>query len=253
MKKTSILGLFVFLFSLFSCAINEEVFVKNSGEIDYRMNLDFTQFLEMIPAEELDSLKQISEFTNNQYMRLDDLMLKMAKNQTDKDSIQLLIQENKSFFDKTKNLKWLFQFDDQVFQLGYEIKAKSLQDFSNELKTIREAYLEFADKEPSMNLQQSKAMFNDLTFSMDKKHFRRSEISNEWSKLAAEEKNDSMDMNSEILQLFTVNLKYHFEKPIRSVNLENAVIADDKKSFTYSVSLQDITENSNLDFEVEFE
>ena len=47
-------------------------------------------------------------------------------------------------------------------------------------------------------------------------------------------------------------MKYTFPKKIKSVSLKNAKISEDKKSFTYEILLDDLENQEDLSFKVQF-
>jgi hypothetical protein len=47
-------------------------------------------------------------------------------------------------------------------------------------------------------------------------------------------------------------MKYTFPKEIKSVSLKGAKLSPDKKTFTYEVLLEDMEEQQDLGFKVEF-
>ncbi|MDR0227744.1 MAG: hypothetical protein LBI72_01555 [Flavobacteriaceae bacterium] len=248
MKKIYLLILGVAL-SLQSCVTKEEIYVKDNGALDYAFKMDFKELLQSVPDKkaifkgDADKIEMLSgqEFTIEQLIEF--AMLKEKNGEQKKDSI---IKANKELFESTKNIRFMVNMKDSLADFNFKVTAKDINDLNQSLLNINKLTEKTRDFEKGKK-SNTPMLLKDSEYSLTSKSFER--------KLIAEEvKNDkkASDMGG-MEGMFTYILKTTFDKPIKSVSYQDAVISKDGKSFEKKFSMTEIIENPKvLEYKVEF-
>lgn len=249
MKKYLLFSLIFTLLSLSSCVINEEVYFKENGEIEYATIIDMSNMSEFLPAEELEDMQNLKDLKHGEFVAWEDLLRSSAPDKEAKDSIETYIKDNRQSFDKLKPMKMMFDFRDKKMEVGYAIHSKSLKDFPDDLAIVNKTINELSSE--NSEFSKIKNLFNIIEFSFDGKKFVRNETANNWNALMDDP--DSELQSESLLDLFEIKFKYRFDKPIKSTNMEDATFSSDRKTMYLSTDLENVQENpKKYNFEVQF-
>lgn len=249
MKKYLLFSLIFTLLSLSSCVINEEVYFKENGEIEYATIIDMSNMSEFLPAEELEDMQNLKDLKHGEFVAWEDLLRSSAPDKETKDSIETYIKNNRQSFDKLKPMKMMFDFRDKKMEVGYAIHSKSLKDFPDDLAIVNKTINELSSE--NSEFSKIKNLFNIIEFSFDGKKFVRNETANNWNALMDDP--DSELQSESLLDLFEIKFKYRFDKPIKSTNMENATFSSDRKTMFLTTDLKNVQENpKKYNFEVKF-
>ncbi|MCC9042877.1 hypothetical protein LNQ81_09335 [Myroides sp. M-43] len=236
--------------SLQSCVTKEELYVKDNGAIDYNFKMDFKELLQSVPDKnaifkgEGDKIALISGQELSVDQILDFAMLKEKNGAFKKDSI---IKANKELFDNTKNVRFMINMKDSLADFNLKVNAKDITDLNQSLININKITEKTNELDKKKDSKKQPPLLVESNYSLSKKQFERKVVTK------GEDKAKDMGELGAMAGMFSYVLKVNFDKPIQSVSLEGAKIAEDKKSFEKTFSMTDIVANPKvLEYKVEF-
>ncbi|AJA69105.1 hypothetical protein HX057_13980 [Myroides odoratimimus] len=236
--------------SLQSCVTKEEMYVKDNGAVDYTFKMDFKELLQNVPDKnaifkgDAEKLELISGQELSIDQILDFAMLKEKNGEQKKDSI---IKANKELFDNTKNVRFMINMKDSLADFNLKVIAKDMADLNQSLININKITDKTSELDKKQNGKKQPPLLVESQYSLDSKQFER-----KVSVKDTEEAKKANEMGG-MEAMFTYVLKTSFDKKIKSVSYEDAVISKDGKSFEKRFSMSDIIANPKvLEYKVEF-
>jgi len=234
---------------LTSCEIREEItFNKNgSGEILYTYNM--SAIMQMMPSSEETKNTEIMDTV------IDFHQLMQTKNF--RDSINNLNTEQKEAFEAMKDMKMTMKMnsDTKEMIMGFAWGFKNINELTDVFSKIKNAQ-KLNNKTDDMGMGDSPLMKNfsgenqDLKFSYNGNMFSRTVTLKE--KLSKEDKEQIDNMlkmqegSEEMLELMKYTIVLNFPKPIKSINNENAVFSNNRKTVEISFPLSTYLYEPNL-------
>ncbi|NRT11036.1 hypothetical protein [Flavobacterium sp. 14A] len=259
MKKLLLLLLSIFVFT--SCTIKEKMVINEDGSGTFSYGFDVSALMKMgkstdstkVPKvmdsvftfKELmlplkDSISKLSEIEQAQYKMLERFRVKMKINEIEKEF--------------SYDMEFDFPAVDSMANMVSPTKAASLLSLTD--KKIASNKMKPSKEKNSSNTSFSyDGNFFTKTVSLTKDQQKK--LDKEKSKTKVKKEEEPEDEFSKKLGDFLKECKYsiayHFPKRIKSVSIPDVIIAADRKSFTKDIAMENLSENMDLSFKVEFE
>lgn len=242
MKLLKIFSIALFTLSLASCTFTEEISFNEKGSGKFNMNVDMSGMMDMMGAakdststgdENFDSIVNVKDILDQH-----------------KDKIKQLSAEEQKMYESLKNMTLRTKLDEEKKEFFMNI----MMDFKNpsELDNIIEK-IKLVNNLKEDKMDETEVSNHKVAYEFSKKKFARKVEMLKLTKEQQEEFDQSLESSAMFLGGSTYKLKYSFAKKIKSVSLKEAVISEDKKSFVYEVSMDELMKNPKLlDFEVKF-
>lgn len=234
----------VFFIAIFltSCTFKEEIYINEKGNGKFNMVIDMSDMI--------DLMKTMKDSTNVENQNYDSIINVKDILEQHKDQIKKLAPEDQKKYESLKNMTIRIKMNEEKG----EFFMNTIMDFKNvsELDNIIEK-VKLVNNLKENNIDETEISNHKVSYEFSKKKFARKV---EMIKLTAQQKAEfdrSMESSAMFLSGSTYKLKYNFENKIKSVSLKEAAISDDKKSFTYEISMDLLIKNPKLlEFEVKF-
>jgi hypothetical protein len=258
MKK--ILVCLVVVFAISSCVMKEKMMINEDGSGSFSYGFDMAGIFKM-GFKSNDSLKK--QQVLDTVFTFKEVFAKL------KDSIAKLPQADKEKIKMLENFKVIVKANEKEKQLKFDMEYNfpSIDSLKNMISP-----LEGLEAMPKLGPGKQLGALNAIpeeektrtrfSYSYDGKVFEKKVLIPEGGKKAnkvkkKKEKNPENDFSKKMDEIFKeckYSIEYHFPKKIKSVSLKNAVIANDKKSFTLEIPMQDFPDDEEkLGFKVLFE
>ncbi|MFV0304875.1 MAG: hypothetical protein ACK5IC_05290 [Moheibacter sp.] len=246
MKK--IILLFLISITVISCQITERFVLNESGAVNYETEIDFSEMMGFMSSSKADSLGDFGKFPIDTIIRfsevekLDDFKL---------DSISDADREFLKSMDKTDVR---IQMDENIGKMSIMINEKNVTDFNSYLKKMNDSYMKLMKEDSETGDKLSElGLINPLEIQYDGKTFQR-KMTNDLKSVISEAGDSVFSEMSQMLNMFTYKLEYHFPKKIKNSSIEEATYSLDGKVMTIEGSLTELKEDpEKYNFTVEFE
>lgn len=266
MKKTILC--FLVLISISSCTLKEKMIMNEDGSGTFSYGFDMSPMFKLgmkkSDSTKINKVVDTSFTFKDVFAKIQDSISKLPN--ADKEKMELLERE-KEKLKILENFKVSLKINEEKEEFEYNMAFDfpSVTGFQN-LATPAESLeaLAATDKKrlgalsavpkPEEKVQASifydgKVFIKTITPSKENQKVKK-------TKEKKKEKNDdpfSKKMD-DMLKECKYIAEYHFPKKIKTISIKNAVIAEDRKSFTVEIPLENMQE-SNVDFgfKVEFE
>ncbi|MBF04346.1 MAG: hypothetical protein CMP76_13740 [Flavobacterium sp.] len=241
---------------LVSCKIQETIAVNELNEVDLKYGFDFSPMLKLgkkegeakesqkaydtvldfraLLAEHKDSIAKLPDSVRNQLEFLADF------------DIHMKVDESKDIF---------------LYEMGMKLPSfEAMSKDMNPFKSI--GALSKMDKSLAMGADKAdddKENY-ETTYTYNERYFEKKIVSKvkkkrEKKRFSENEELGDDEFSKQLKEAFkecSYVMKYTFPKKIKSVSLKNAKISEDKKSFTYEILLDDLENQEDLSFKVQF-
>jgi hypothetical protein len=209
----------------------------DSTKVPKVMDSTFTFKELMLPLK--DSISKLSEVEKAQFKLLEGFRVKMKINEIEKEF--------------RYDMEFDFPAVDNMSNMMSPTKAASLLSLSDKKMAAKK-----------MNLAKDKND-NNTSFSYDGKYFTKmvtltksqlKKLAKEKSKTKPKEEEPEDEFSKklgEFLKECKYSIEYHFPKKIKRVSMLGVVIAADRKSFVKDIAMENLEDNMDLSFKVEFE
>lgn len=209
---------------------------KNSDSLKRQKPLGTVFTFKEVFAKLKDSIAKLPETEKQKIKILEKFKVSVKANEAEK-QLKFDMEYNFPSIDSLKNMVSPFESLEAMPKLG---PGKKLGGLS-----------------PVPEKENKKPMFS---YSYDGKVFEKkiliADNSKKSNKKKEKDKNPDNDFSKkmdEILKECKYSIEYHFPKRIKKVSLKNAILSDDKKSFTTEISMKDFPKDDELGFKVTFE
>lgn len=245
--------LFVGLFLLTSCEITERVYIDENGEVSYATNIDLTQLMQMMPADNLSNdLPMDTIFTADGLSKADhDLTQGLGDSLEDEEEKELM-----------KDFKFHVKLDKTEGFMTVFLEKKSLKDFNSYMKEFDKNLTQLNRKRAEENkklpdsLQKSDIdvpIYSTPQFTYDGKTFKRKGKFRDSMKKSEKDVESDIEGLEGLENLILYKLEYHFPKPIKSVSDKTIKLSADRKTIYLDKPMKTVMENPEAyDFEVTF-
>lgn len=258
--KRILLCLFIAL-SISSCTIKEKVTINEDGSGSFSYGFDMAGMYKMgMKSSDTLKNKKVIDTTFN-FKELFDKA---------KDSIAKLPPAEKEMLKVLENFKINLKVNEEKKQMEYNMafdfpNLDSIQKMASPAQAMEKLALSDKKNLGALSAAPKSESKSSASFKYDGKVFVKTIISSEDTKKVpskAKSKKKEKDENdpfsakmNEMLKECKYSMEYHFPKKIKTVSLKGAVIAPDKKSFTYDAPLENMEDSSNMEvgFKVIFE
>jgi len=253
MKKIAIC--FLLLFTTISCTIKEKMVLNEDGSGTFSYGFDMSALMKMGKSTDTTKVSKIidSVFT------FKDIMAPM------KDSISKLSDIEKEQFKLLEMFRIKLKVNEKQKEMSYDMEFDfpTTDSIKNMVSPTKAAtFLSLSDKKiPKKGLKANGNDESNTSFGYDGKFFIKKVTSNVVNptkkKTKVKKENKSEDEFSKKMEdMFKeckYSLEYHFPKKIKNISLKEAIISVDRKSFALDVPIENLKENMDLSFKVEFE
>lgn len=258
MKKIYVLLVSIFVFT--SCTIKEKMVLNEDGSGTFSYGFDVSALMKMGKSTDSTKVPKVMDST----FTFKEIMAPM------KDSITTLSEVEKAQFKLLEGFRVRMKINEVAKEFSYDMAfdfpaADSLSNMMSPTKAA--SLLSLSDKKmaekkisPAKNKNASNA-----SFSYDGKYFIKTvTLTKEQQKKATKEKSKTEPKKEEpedefskklgdFLKECKYSIEYHFPKKIKTVSMPGVVIAADRKSFVKDIAMENLEDNMDLSFKVEFE
>lgn len=259
MKKFYPLLLLIFVFT--SCTIKEKMVLNEDGSGTFSYGFDVSALMKMGKSTDSTKVPKVMDST----FTFKELLAPM------KDSIATLSEVEKAQFKLLEAFRVRMKINEVAKEFSYDMEfdfpaADSLSNMMSPTKAA--SLLSLSDKKiASKKMTPSKDKnTSNSSFSYDGKYFIKTvTLTKEQQKKAAKEKSKTAPKKEEepedefskkfgdFLKECKYSIEYHFPKKIKTVSMPGVVIAADRKSFVKDIAMENLSDNMDLSFKVEFE
>ncbi|WP_322969804.1 hypothetical protein [Faecalibacter sp. LW9] len=273
----------LFLSSIFlvtSCTINENVTVSEQGEIEYVQRIEIPQVAAMMGALSDEDKIQFNQISNSEHNYLDFIMSLQSFGETKTTSEMEKYMLYKEELHAIDFIKFRLDLRDNF---AFEIinRSKSADDFNQKNTIIEEVFdqiklkenarveAELAAETPKQRKKRLKkgeeieSIFGDnplsglssMSYAYDGKTFKKNIDAVKYLKGASMDETfkteEEKAMMNSMLKQMKFKTKYTFPRKIKSVNVQDAMLTADGKSFVVEYTLEQILNRPEItDFEV---
>ncbi len=242
MKIKKPILLFLSSILLVSCMFTEELYLNSDGSGTYTFKMDMSEMMESMKGMSTkDSVQESKVLDTIIYFK--DILIEQ------KDSISKLKPEEREVLEALEDFTMRMQVDEEKGKMlmNFGLDFKSITDLKNMSEKIAKAQ-SLTDKKKDGN---GMLFNNDTEYSFDGKTFKRSVNLKNLSKEKSDEFKKMMTQSNAFMDGSTYKIIYHFEKEIKSVSINSAVLSKDKKTLTIEMPMDTVMKNPKLlDFEV---
>ncbi|MEZ7499183.1 hypothetical protein QO200_10565 [Flavobacterium sp. Arc3] len=257
MKKFYPLLLLIFVCT--SCTIKEKMVLNEDGSGTFSYGFDVSALMKMGKSTDSTKVPKVMDST----FTFKEIMAPM------KDSIAKLSEVEKAQFKLLEAFRVRMKIDEIAKEFSYDMEFDfpSVDSLSNIMSPTKAAsLLSLSDKKiavkkmtPSKDKNTSNA-----NFSYDGKYFiktvtltneQKNKITKEKLKTKKEEEpeDEFSKKLGDFLKECKYSIEYHFPKKIKTVSMPGVVISADKKNFVKEIPIENLEDNIDLSFKVEFE
>lgn len=247
MKSVKLLFV-LFLLSLTSCKITEDIYINENGSGKFALDMDASALMAMIPADSLGSDKPNKDIDST--FTFKELLA------TKKDSIARLSKEEQTKLKRLENfaMKIKMKSAEKQFAFSMTNDFKSVAELQDAMGALNE--LQNLNKQKQDAAMVPSGAFgsnnSDLKYTYtDKKFTRKATVKKELKRV---ENDSAADAYKMIYEASTYAIKYHFPKKVKKVSNSSALFSEDRKTVTIEYLFSDyMNDPEKLNFEVEFE
>lgn len=231
------------LLVLQSCVLKEDIYVSNSGEVDYKMEIDYHQLVENFGSAEVEKmLDQSGGFINQEPVTILEFFKESNKDkpegQKELDSLMQSNPELKKIFNTVEIASVLKPEQANTY---FEFKSKNIADFNQTLKSLL-ALSELGNSAQTNSNDPLSWINKNSIYSLHKNVFKREIDLGE-----VDTKMDGANLN-----MMQYEIKVSFDKRIKKVSYPDALLSQDGKSFIKTFDLtQVLNDPSVLQYSVE--
>ncbi|MFD2910069.1 hypothetical protein ACFSX9_15150 [Flavobacterium ardleyense] len=241
---------------LVGCKIHETFIITDSEEVNLRYGFDFSPMLKLGTK---DKDKKANQKVIDTVLDFKTLLVEH------KDSISKLPDSIKAKLEFLSGFDIRLNVDESkdIFLYEMGINISSVAAISKDMSPFKSIdALSKTDKNLALGSSQvgSDSENIEASYSYTDKFFIKTVTSKDKSKkkskkASKKEKLGDDEFSKQIsaaLKECSYVMKYTFPKEIKNVSLKGAKISDDRKTFTYEVFLEEMDEQKDLEFKVEF-
>lgn len=259
MKKIYVLLLSIFIFT--SCTIKEKMVLNEDGSGSFSYGFDVSSLMKMGKSTDSSKVPKVMDST----FTFRELMLPL------KDSISKLSDVERAQFKLLESFRVNMKIDEIENEFSYDMEFDfpAVDSVSNMMSPTKAAsLLSLSDKKIATKKRSSNKDQNDsnTSFSYDGKYFTKTvtlsksqlkKLAKQKSKTKLKTEEEPEDEFSKKLADFLkeckYSIEYHFPKKIKTVSIPGVTISEDRKSFVKDIAIENLSENKDLSFKVEFE
>ncbi|MBC5836393.1 hypothetical protein [Flavobacterium muglaense] len=259
MKKIYVVLLSIFVFT--SCTIKEKMVMNEDGSGTFSYGFDVSALMKMGKSTDSTKVPKVMDST----FTFKEIMLPL------KDSISKLSEVEKAQFKLLEGFRVKMKINEieKEFSYDMEFDFPAVDSMSNMMSPTKAAsLLSLSDKKiPAKKITPAKDKnASNTSFSYDGKYFTKTvtltksqqkKLVKEKSKTQPQKEEEPEDEFSKKLGDFLkeckYSIEYHFPKKIKTVSMPGVVIAADRKSFVKDIAMENLSDNMDLSFKVEFE
>ena len=259
MKKVVILV--ILGITVIGCKIHETIAINELNEVNLRYGFDFSPMLKI--GNKNNEGKKVEEKTKKVIDTVLDFKTLLVERM---DSVAMLPDSIKAQLELLSLFDIRMKVDESkdIFLYEMGINVGSINDISKDMNPFKSiSALSKTDKSLAMGASKAGSdnenyettyTYNDKVFikTITSKNKKREKVKkpSENEELGDDEFSKQI---KEALKECSYVMKYSFPKKIKSVSLKGAKISEDKKTFTYEVLLDEMENQENLSFKVEFQ
>lgn len=257
MKKIYVVLLSIFVFT--SCTIKEKMVMNEDGSGSFSYGFDVSALMKMGKSTDSTKVPKVMDST----FTFKELLAPM------KDSIAQLSEVEQAQFKLLENFRIRMKIDEIEKEFSYDMvfDFPATASLSNMVSPTKAAsLLALTDKKAASKKVSTENEKSNTSFSYDGKYFIKTvTLNKDLKKTKSKEKvkpkknkdeEPEDDLSKKLEDLFkqcNYTIEYHFPKKIKSLSLDGATVAEDKKSFVLDIPMENLQENMDLSFKVEFE
>jgi hypothetical protein len=257
MSKIYFLLLLIFVFT--SCTIKEKVIINEDGSGTFFYGFDVSALMKMGTPSDSTKAPKVMDST----FTFKEILAPLS------DSIAQLSAMEKAQFKLLENFRIKMKINEVKKEFSYDMEFDfpAVDSLNNMVSPTKAGSLiALSDKKiPSKKITSEKTQSN-TTFSYDGNYFIKTVTAVDGvskangfskkktkSKKKAEPLDDLTKKLEELIKQCKYIVEYHFPKRIKSTSLKNVTLSPDKKSFILEIPMENLQENMDLSFKVEFE